>query len=162
MRHTTLLGTIGVFAIALTIGLAAQTPKPAAPKASGTDKAADERAIIAAEQKVIEAVAAGDAVAFKALVKDDGFAIDGNGPMANSEFMKNIKLAKIEPGWKISDPKVIWAASNTAVLYYKWTGKSSFMGQAAPPVVFSSTVWHKNGNKWVAVFHQESAAAPGK
>jgi len=157
-----MLGTIGVLALALTIGLAAQGAKPSSAASPGKDKSADEKAIIAAEQKVIEAVAAGDAVAFKALVKSDGFGIDGNGPMANSEFTKNIKQAKIEPGWKISDPKVLWIASNTAVLYYKWTGKGSFMGQPSPPVVFSSTVWHKNGDKWVAMFHQESAAAPGK
>jgi hypothetical protein len=57
---------------------------------------------------------------------------------------------------------VIWIASNTAVLMYKFAGKGTFMGQPIPPVTFCSTVWHKSGNKWAAAFHQESAAAPGK
>jgi hypothetical protein len=126
------------------------------------DKGALEKAVVANEQKINDAVAKGDASAFKALVSSDAWSLDASGPMSMAEFLKNIKSAKIEPGWKISDTKVLWIASNTAVLIYKWTGKGTFMGQPVPPVTFCSTVWHKSGDKWTAAFHQESAAAPGK
>jgi hypothetical protein len=147
--------------VVLVAGLVAMPLAQGASKAD-SDKAAAEKAIVAAEQKVIEAIAKGDLGAFKGLVSSDGWSISPNGPMANSEFEKNFKQAKIEPGWKINETRVIWVASNSAVLLYKWTGKGTFMGQPLPPVVYSSTVWHRNGDKWVAVFHQETAAAPGK
>ena len=130
--------------------------------AQGSDKAALEKTIIANEQKINEAVAKGDLAAFKALVSKDAWSIDSGGPMSVADFEKNFKQAKIEPGWKITDTKVVWIASNTAVLFYKWTGKGTFMGQPVPPVTFCSTVWHKGGDKWAASFHQESAAAAGK
>lgn len=126
------------------------------------DKAALEKAIVANEQKINDAVARGDLNAFKALVDKDGWSLDAGGPMSVADFEKNFKQVKIEPGWKITDTKVHWIASNTAVLFYKWTGKGTFNGQPVPPVVFASTVWHKSGDKWAAVFHQESAAAAGK
>jgi hypothetical protein len=131
-------------------------------QAKDSDKAALEKSIIANEQKINEAIAKGDLGGFKALVSSDGWSVDSSGPMSMPEFEKNFKQAKIEPGSKITDTKVVWIASNSAVLIYKWTGKGTFMGQPVPPVTFSSTVWHKNGNKWTAVFHQESAAAAGK
>ena len=42
---------------------------------------------------------------------------------------------------------------------YKWTGSGTFAGQPFPSTVYASTVWTKKGDKWIAVFHQESEAA---
>src|SRR5262245_27090723 len=106
-------------------------------------KAADEKAIIANEQKVLDAITKGDVGAFKALVANDAWSVDAGGPMAATEFEKNFKQIKMEPGSKMTETRVVWAASNTAVLIYRWTGKGTFMGQPVPPVVFASTVWHK-------------------
>ena len=131
-------------------------------KDASADKTASEKALIANENKINEAVAKGDATAFKALVASDAWSMDATGIMPVAEFVKNLKQFKLEPGWKITDTKILWIASNTAVLTYKWTGKGTFMGQPIPPVTFSSTVWHKAGDKWMAMFHQETSAAPGK
>ena len=151
---------------ALAAVVAAQGSKPAKPAAqskdASADKAAAEKALVANESKISEAVAKGDAGAFKALVSSEGWSMDATGMMSTADFVKNIKQFKLEPGWKITDTKVLWIASNTAVLTYKWTGKGTFMGQPIPPVTLSSTVWHKTGDKWMAMFHQETAAAPGK
>jgi hypothetical protein len=156
MNMPQILGVIALSA-AVASPLAAQGSKSAS-----SDKNASEKAMIANEQKINDAVAKGDLNAFKSLVHKDALQVDGNGLMSVSEFEKNFKQVKIDPGWKITETKVIWIASNTAVLAYKWTGKGTFMGQPVPPVVFASTVWHKDGDKWFAMFHQESAAAPGK
>jgi uncharacterized protein DUF4440 len=150
------VGALAVVTSAMAAGVAFAQPK-------GADKAALEKEILANEQKISDAVAKGDVSAFKALVAADGWSLDANGPMSVGDFEKNLKQAKIEPGWKISDTKILWVASSTAVLIYKWTGKGTFMGQPLPPVVFASTVWHRASNgKWAAAFHHESAAAAGK
>src|SRR5262245_544413 len=123
------------------------------------DRNAREKQIVAAEYRVIEAIVKGDVGAFKSLVANDGWAVGPTGPMSNAEFEKHFKEMKIEAGWKISDTKFVWAASNTAVLFYKWTGKATYQGQPLPGVAWASTVWHESDKKWVAVFHQETAAA---
>jgi Mn2+/Fe2+ NRAMP family transporter len=148
------VGAVVVLASAIAVVAAAQ--------GKDADKAALEKTIIANEQKLNDAVAKGDLGAFKALVSSGAWSIDSGGPMSVSDFEKNFKQAKIEPGSKITETRVLWIASNTAVLLYKWTGKGTFMGQPLPPVTYCSTVWHKSGDKWAAEFHQESAAAPGK
>ena len=142
------MGVIVVFAmVASAMAIGAQANRPAR-----------EKAMIDAEHKVLEAIAKGDLGAFKALVSNEGWSVDPSGVMSVKEFEKNFKQFKIEPGWKISDTRVIWAASNTAILTYKWTGKGTFMGQPLPEVVFASTVWHEADKRWVAMFHQETPA----
>ena len=56
--------------------------------------------------------------------------------------------------------KVVNIDANAALVTYKVDEKVSMMGQPFPPVVYSSTVWANHGGTWMAVFHQESTAAP--
>ena len=125
---------------------------------NAAQRAVREKAIIAAEHKLIEAVAAGDAAAFKAMVDADAWSVSPRGPLSLTDFVASMKDLKLESGWTISEPRVVWAASNTAVLFYRLTGKATFMGQPLPPVVFASTIWHESNKKWTAVFHQETPA----
>jgi hypothetical protein len=127
--------------------------------AQAPNKAAVEKAIVANEQAVNEAVAKNDLAAFKKLVASDGWSVDAGGPMAVSEFEKNFSQVKTEPGWKIDGSKVIWIDDNVAVHTYRWSGKGSFMGQTFRDS-YASSVWVKRGGTWVAVFHHESPAAP--
>src|SRR5262245_460110 len=83
--------------------------------AARADKAADEKAIIANETKITDAIAKGDATALKALLASDGWSVDAGGVMETKELLKNLKQVKIDPGWKITDSRVAWVASNTAV-----------------------------------------------
>jgi hypothetical protein len=53
-----------------------------------------------------------------------------------------------------------WVDANSVVLTYTWTGKGTMMGQPIQSPVYASTLWTKRGTKWVAVFHQETVAAP--
>ena len=138
---TAIRRTVGLMVVcgAMVAVVAAQGSKaPAQPKDASADKTATDKAIIANENKINEAVAKGDAAAFKALVASDAWSIDAAGMMSMADFVKNIKQFKLEPGWKITDTKVLWIASNSAVLTYRWTGKGTFMGQPIPPVTFAS------------------------
>jgi len=129
-----------------------QQDMPARPTGNTLDKA-----LIANEKKINEAVAKGDKAAFSALVSATSISADANGFSKGSDMAAMLEHAKIA-SWAVSDEKVTWIDPNTAIVTYKWTGDGTFMGQPLPPVTYASTVWTKKGDKWVAVFHQESAA----
>lgn len=156
--------TLGV--LALTSGMAfaqdVNEPEPAAVARQGAKGTADhsalEKALIANENKVNDAVAKSDKAAFSALVAADAWSVDGMGATKVSDFAATLDQMKIKT-WKISDEKVAWIDANTAVVTYKWTGSGTYQGQPIPPATYASTIWTKKGDKWVAVFHQESEAA---
>ncbi len=127
-----------------------------------------EKALIANERAVNEAVAKGNLAGFKQYVAADGWAIDPSmGRASIADFVKGfdamVKDTKME-SWDITDSKVQWVDANTAVHTYKWTGKGTYKGQPIPSPTWASTVWTKKNGKWSAVFHQESpeAAPPQK
>ena len=122
-----------------------------------------EKMLIANERAINEAIAKGNVAAFKEHVAADAWSIDpAAGRMPVSEFLKSWPQMSKEmklTSWDILDPKVTWVGADAAVITYKWVGKGTFQGQPIPSPVWSSTVWSKRDSKWVAVFHQESAAA---
>ena len=149
--------------LAATVIVAAQGTRGADPakppqSAATLDKPAMEAALLVNEQKLNEAVAKSSLVAFKALVADTGWSVDQAGPVSALNFAKSLAQIKIDPGWAMTDSRIVWIDSNSAVVTYKWTGQGTAAGQPIPPVVFASTVWTKRSGKWVAVFHQESTA----
>jgi hypothetical protein len=126
---------------------------PAAPAMSALDKA-----LIANERKVADALMKKDRATLTSLMAADGWAGDATGFMKTSEFLGALDQLVIK-SYKISDEKVSWVDANTAIVAYKWTGSGTFAGQPFPSEVYASTVWTKKGDKWVAVFHQETEAA---
>ena len=98
-----------------------------------------------------------DVKAFNALVAADGWSADSSGFMKVADFTKSFDQIKITEA-HLTDTRVVWIDDKSAVLTYVWTGKGTWMNQPVPPKTFSSTVWTERSGKWVAVFHQESAA----
>ena len=168
--------TIGACVLTLSASLAgcqaapAPPAAPAAVPAQPADAAAVEKVLIENEQKINEAVAKGDLAAFKAGVADDAWMIDeasGVAPVSEFEQMLKPGVAKYTDV-KLDAFKVLWVDANTAVLAYTWTGGGTFMDQPVKSPAFAHTVYTKRGDKWVAVFHQETpkvampAAPPAK
>jgi hypothetical protein len=153
--------TLGILAI--TSGVAAAqdvnelVPAPAY-QAAAPERSALDKALIANEIKINEAVAKGDKAAFTALLSADALSIDGTGLMKVADFATMLDQLKIST-WKLSDEKVAWVDQNTAIVTSTWTGSGTFQGQPVPAQTYCSTVWTKKGGKWVAVFHQESEVA---
>jgi len=116
-----------------------------------------DKALIANERKINEAVGKGDKAAFQALVSPNAWLADGTGFMKVSDFATAFDQVKIT-SWSIADEKVSWIDANNAIVTYKWTGAGTFQGQPVPGATYASTVWTKKGDKWVATFHQESEA----
>lgn len=126
--------------------------------AAAQDKAATEKALIAGEQKLNEAVAKGDKATFTSMVGPDAWSADGNGFAKVSDFVTMFDQLKVTT-WKISDSKVQWIDAGNAIVLYTWTGAGTFAGQPIPSKVYAATVWTKKGDKWLAAYHQESEAA---
>lgn len=141
----------------LAAGLALACAAPAFAQAGG--KAATEKALIANEQKINDAVMKHDTAAFTALVAPDAVSADMGGIMKVSDFIKSMDQAKIQ-SFQILNPQVVWADDKSAVVVYTWKGKGTWMNEPVPETTYASTVWTERNGKWVAVYHQESTAAP--
>jgi hypothetical protein len=127
--------------------------------AQAASKAATEKALIANENKVSEAVAKHDLKTFNDLVAADGISGDKEGFMKVADFTKTFDQVKISTS-HIMDEKVTWIDDKSAIVTYMWMGKGTYMNQPVPETVYASTVWTERNGKWVAVFHQETGAAP--
>jgi hypothetical protein len=149
---TVLLGVTLVVTLAF-VRLAAQMAPP--------DRAAVEKTIVANEQKISDAFTKKDIATLKTLIGDDGFGTDMTGTNSITEMYKQLPTMDMKITEQVmSDFKYVWVNPTTVVLTYTWRGKGTMMGQPVPSPTYGSTVYTKRGEKWVAVFHQETAAAP--
>jgi hypothetical protein len=123
------------------------------------DKAAVEKAILADETAINEAVARRDVAGFQKHIAAGAWTIDQTGLMPVADFVKAIDQVSFEPGWKIDASRVLWIDDNALVHFYHWAGKGSFAGHAFGDS-FASTVWAKRGGVWLALVHHETPAAP--
>ena len=121
-------------------------------------KVAAEKALIANENKINEAVAKQDAKTFLSLLAPEAVAADPGGFMKAADFSKTLDQLKIT-SWHIMDTRVLWVDDKTAVVTYTWMGAGTYMKQPIPGTMYASTVWTERGGKWLAVFHQETAPA---
>lgn len=116
-----------------------------------------DKALIANERKLNDAVAKGDKATFQSLVSPNAWSADNGGFMKVSDFVAAFDQIKVT-NWSMSGEKVNWIDGNNAIVTYKWTGAGTFQGQPIPGTTYVSTMWTKKGDKWVATYHQESEA----
>jgi hypothetical protein len=151
---TVLLGVTLVMTAAFSVvRLVAQMAPP--------DRAAVEKTIVANEQKISEAFSKKDIATLKTLIGDDGFGTDMTGTNSIIGMYKQLPTMDMKITEQVmSDFKYVWVNPTTVVLTYTWRGKGTMMGQPVPSPAYGSTVYTKRGEKWVAVYHQETVAAP--
>ena len=161
----TIVGTLALLTLSAGLTFAQQPPSPD-PKQptkapSMMSRSATDDAIIANEHKIFDALQKNDADAFKALVTPDGMSADANGFMKTSDFIPMIAQIKMTDS-KLNDPHVVHLDANTALVTYTWTGTATMGDQTFDKPTYCSTIWTKRGGKWLAVYHQETEAAPKK
>ena len=127
--------------------------------AQAASRATIEKALIANENKINEAVAKSDVKTFNDLVAADAVSADMSGFMKVSDFAKTLDKMKIST-WHIMNPQVLWIDDKSAIVTYTWMGKGTYMNEPVPETTIASTVWTERTGKWVVVFHQESVKAP--
>jgi hypothetical protein len=152
------LVTCGAAALMILVPtLASAQTAPAAKPAVNPARAAAEKTLIANEHAINEAVSKGDKAALLALVAPDGVAANSNGFIPAKLFVEAIPQIKLTK-WEIANPQVIWIEPTSAIVTYTFVGEGTFQGKPLPPKAISSTVWTKKSGKWLALFHQETAA----
>jgi hypothetical protein len=117
-----------------------------------------EKTLIANENRLNEAVAKGDRATFLSLVAPNAVSVDKGGFVPAAAFAKVLDQVSVT-SWRIVNPQVIRVDGNNAIVTYTWTGAGTFMKQPVDSPTLVSTLWTKRGNKWLAIFHSETAAA---
>ncbi len=101
-----------------------------------------------------------DTAAYGRDIDRNSVAIDAMGPSvldlgAVYKAMQTCQLT----GHSLDDLKSAQIAPDVVVLSYKASVQGTCEGKPIPSV-WASTIYVKRGGKWVAVFHQETPAAP--
>ncbi len=142
--------SIAAMALMCSINLAAQAP---------ADHAAIEKALAENETKVNVAFAKVDVAGMKTYIAPDATMNSDTGYTTVADFFKQMPTMQIKVSeQKLTDFKFTWVDATTVIATYTWTGKGTVMGQAVKTPTYASTVWAKRGDKWLAIFHQETPA----
>ena len=126
------------------------------------DNKAVNDALMKKENDLLVALQKKDFTTFKKNIMGGAWSVDESGYMTVDDMLKTMADPKANFMWtyKVSDMKVINVDANAAIVTYKIDQKGTMMGQPFPPVIYASSVWANHGGNWMAVFHQESTAAP--
>lgn len=145
------------FANAQITAISSPSPSPA-PKPA-MSRAQSQRMIIATERKLWEAWKSKDMKPFKATLSADAIMISDSGVADKSTSLKAMEgMACDVASYELSDLKVTFLNSSTAILTYKSTQDATCGGEKVPPTVWSSTVYVMRGGRWYAASHQETTA----
>jgi hypothetical protein len=122
-------------------------------------RAQSQRAIIATERKLWEAWKNKDMKPFRANIAADAVMI-GDGGVAD----KKTSLAAMEgmacevTSYALSDIKVTFLNSSTAIMTYKSAQDATCGGEKVPANIWASSVYVMRGGRWYAASHQETTA----
>jgi hypothetical protein len=138
---------------------ATPAPSPAAKPKPVMSKAQIQRNLIASEKKLWEAWKNKNDKPFRAALSSDTVMISEMGVSGKEAIVKEIGSGNCEVGsYDLSDFKLTWINSDTALLTYKATQDVTCNGTKGPAAVWASSVWVRRGGKWYAATHQETPA----
>jgi hypothetical protein len=139
----------------------AQEPAPAASPAPkpAMSRAQSQRIIIATERKLWEAWKNKDLKPFKASLSADSVMIMESGVANKTTVIKGMESTPCEvKSYELSDLKVTFFDSSTALLTYKSTQDATCGGEQVPAAAWSSSLYVRRNGKWLAASHQETTA----
>jgi hypothetical protein len=144
-----------------------QAPATNAPAQTNANTAATPKAaaiseadIIAREKQLWDLLKNKDFDGFAAMIADDGIEVISQGINDKAAIIKEVKdLALTDV--TLSDWKVVMIDTDAAVVTYTVSAKGTAGGQPIDPKpARTSTAWVNRGGKWLAIYHQETEAAP--
>jgi hypothetical protein len=138
---------------------ATPSPSPSPAPKPAMSRAQSQRAIIATERKLWEAWKNKDMKPFHANLTADAVMISNMGVADKKTSLSAMAGEACEvKTYELSDLKVTFLNSSTAILTYKSTQDATCGGEAVPPTVWSSSVYVMRGGRWYAASHQETIA----
>ena len=145
------------FVHAQTTPTASPSPSPA-PKPA-MSRAQSQRTIIATEKKLWEAWKNKDMKVFKANLSADSIMVGDSGVADKTAAIKALDGTTCEvASYELSDIKVTFLNSSTAIITYKSAQDATCGGEKIPPTVWASSVYVMRGGRWYAASHQETPA----
>lgn len=114
--------------------------------------------IVAVERALLEAIYAADKATMRRMMLPDGLGVDQSfGYATQASLIDGIhQLSTVR--WKLAEPRVLAVGDQGRIITYRLTQEISFKGRAEPTDVYSTTVWSRIENRWMAIFHQETPA----
>jgi hypothetical protein len=124
-------------------------------------KDAVEKALQGKEQAGWQAWKDKNPKAFDDILPENSINIAG-GSMDNgkSNIIKGMTTANCEvASFSLSDFSYMWLDKDTVLMTYKASQDGSCGGTKIAPKVIASSIWQKQGGKWVSPFHQETVTS---
>ena len=138
---------------------ATASPSPAPSPKPGMSRAQSQRMIIATEKKLWEAWKNKDMKPFRANISADAVMIGDSGVADKKTSLSAMEgMACDVKSYELSDIKVTFLSSSTAIMTYKSAQDATCGGQPVPASVWSSSVYVMRGGRWYAASHQETTA----
>lgn len=141
----------GVFAVIVLSGSAVYGQDQTA----GTAMGEIEKAIVAQEQALYQAVAKQDKASFQSLTVADGNWTTSSGFVPMRLLVDNLGAFRISK-FAIVNPHVKRLDGESALVIYVRTGEGTFGEQPFAPTALASTVWVRRDGSWRALHHQET------
>ncbi len=124
-------------------------------------KDAVEKALQTKEQAGWQAWKDNDSKAFNEMLPENAVNIAG-GTMENgkSNIMKDLASANCAiASFSLSGFAYMWLDKDTVLMTYNASQDGTCAGKKIPGKVIASSIWQKQGGKWVSPFHQETVPA---
>ena len=119
-----------------------------------------QQKLMTLERKAWEAFKSQDLKMMKEVMAEDALSADMNGFATMDQFEPMMKDYSVD-NFALQDWKLIRLGKEAAVLVYTVTVSAKYKDQPVPSgPYFASTTYVDRGGKWVAVYHQETLAAP--
>ena len=119
----------------------------------------DKAMIMAKEQAAWDTFKAKDAAGFKKVVDKDFRGVYGNGFYNRQKELDDMSKWDIK-SVTVSDFDTFSDEPDVVVATYKVTLNATFNGQDMSGAYNAGTVWKKEGNDWLAIFHTHAKAEP--
>ena len=114
-----------------------------------------DKAIVAKEQALYEAVAKQDTASFQSLTAPDGTWTTSSGFVEMRLLGNDLAVFRISK-FALVNPHVKQLDEESALVIYARTAEGRFGDRPFAPTALASTVWVKRDGNWRAIHHQET------
>ncbi len=115
--------------------------------------------LLAVEQEVWAALAAGDADADAQLLADDFLGVYGSGFAGKADHFGQLEDGPTVAGYELSEARVLELAADVFLLAYqaRWVGAGS-RGTGEAKTMYITSVWRRTDEGWRNLFSQDTPA----
>ena len=119
----------------------------------------DVDALIELERKVWDALVDGDAEADIQLLAEDFLGVYPTGFASRSDHVEQLGDGPSVSAYQLSEPRKLDISDRAVMLSYRAEfQRASGVGDGHPEVMYISSLWCQQGDRWINVFSQDTPA----